>query len=97
MVIIMKAIYNKLVRDLIPEIIESSGKTCMSEILSDDDYLKMLDAKLDEERNQLIVDIWLNYVRDKRTVVFCASVKHAELITGLFQDDVFPEPIYKHC
>lgn len=36
------------------------------------------------ERNRLIVDTWLQYVRDKRTVVFCASVKHAEQIADLF-------------
>lgn len=41
--------YNKLVRDRIPEIIESSGKTCTTEILSPEEYLRMLDAKLDEE------------------------------------------------
>ena len=29
------------------------------------------------ERNRLMVDTWLQYVRNKRTVVFCASVKHA--------------------
>ena len=38
------------------------------------------------ERNQLIVDTWLSYVKNKRTVVFCASVKHAEQIARLFQD-----------
>lgn len=38
------------------------------------------------ERNKLIVDTWLNYVKDKRTVVFCASVKHAEEIANLFRD-----------
>lgn len=38
------------------------------------------------ERNRLIVDIWLQYVRDKRTVVFCASVKHAEQIAELFRE-----------
>ena len=32
------------------------------------------------ERNQLIVDTWLQYVKDKRTVIFCASVKHAKEI-----------------
>ena len=42
-------VYNKLVRDQIPEIIEASGKKCVTEILSDADYLKALDAKLDEE------------------------------------------------
>ena len=42
----MTKVYNKLVRDRIPEIIESDGKTCATEILSDDRYLQMLDAKL---------------------------------------------------
>ena len=42
-------IYNKLVRDLIPEIIEESGNECRTRILSDEEYLKMIDAKLDEE------------------------------------------------
>lgn len=37
------------------------------------------------QRNQLIVDTWLQYARKKRTVVFCASVKHAEQIAALFQ------------
>ena len=44
-----KTIYNKLVRDKIPEIIEVSGKTFETEILSDEEYLQMLDKKLDEE------------------------------------------------
>ena len=37
------------------------------------------------ERNRLIVDTWLQYVRNKRTVVFCASVRHAEEIAELFR------------
>lgn len=41
--------YSKLVRDRIPEIIKASGKTCVIEFLSDDEYLRMIDAKLDEE------------------------------------------------
>lgn len=44
-----KNIYNKLVRDKIPEIIEASGKSCETKILSDEEYLQMLDKKLDEE------------------------------------------------
>lgn len=44
-----KIIYNKLIRDKIPEIIEASGKICETEILSDEEYLQMLDKKLDEE------------------------------------------------
>ena len=42
-------IYEKLVRDKIPEIIEKSGKQCEIEILSDENYLEMIDKKLDEE------------------------------------------------
>ena len=38
------------------------------------------------ERNRLIVGTWLQYVRDKRTVVFCASVKHAQQIAELFRE-----------
>ena len=38
------------------------------------------------ERNRLIVDTWLQYVRDKRTVVFCASVRHAEQIAEMFRE-----------
>ena len=41
--------YNKLVRDRIPEIIEASGKKCVCSTLSDEEYLAMLDAKLNEE------------------------------------------------
>lgn len=38
------------------------------------------------ERNQLIVDTWKEYVQDKPTVIFCASVSHAEEIAGRFRD-----------
>ena len=38
------------------------------------------------ERNKLIVDTWRQYVRNKRTVVFCASVKHAEQIAQMFRE-----------
>lgn len=45
----MSKIYNKLVRDRIPEIIEKDGKTCICETLSQEQYIAMLDAKLNEE------------------------------------------------
>ena len=45
----MSKVYNKLVRDRIPEIIEASGKTCLTATLSDEAYLHMLDQKLNEE------------------------------------------------
>lgn len=45
----MKKIYNKLVRDKIPEIIEKNGEKCIVETLNDEDYEKKLIEKLDEE------------------------------------------------
>ena len=42
-------VHNKLVRDRIPEIIVSSGKTCVTEVLPNDAYIQALDAKLNEE------------------------------------------------
>ncbi len=41
--------HNKLVRDRIPEIIEANGKTCVTQVLPEQDYLGALDAKLYEE------------------------------------------------
>lgn len=37
------------------------------------------------ERNKIIVDTYIKFVKDKKTVVFCASVKHAEKIAELFK------------
>lgn len=45
----MVTIYNKLVRDRIPEIIKNAGKIAEYEVLSQADYAKMLEKKLDEE------------------------------------------------
>lgn len=49
--------------------------------------IRDLDVKICvTDRNRLIVDTWLNYVKDKRTVVFCASVRHAGQIAELFRE-----------
>jgi len=41
--------YNKLVRDRTQEIIATSGKTCVCETLPDEQYIQMLNKKLQEE------------------------------------------------
>lgn len=70
----MKKIYNKLVRDRIPEIIESSGNSCVTEILSDEDYLKMVDAKLDEELAEYHKDQNLEELADLLEVIYAAAL-----------------------
>ena len=42
-------VYNKLVRDKIPEIIKGDEKICKTRILSDEEYIAALEAKLNEE------------------------------------------------
>lgn len=64
--------YSKLVRDRIPEIIEADGKTCTCEILSDEDYLRMVDAKLDEELAEYHKDQNIEELADLLEVIYAA-------------------------
>ena len=66
--------YNKLVRDRIPEIIESSGKSCTTEILSAEDYLRMIDAKLDEELAEYHKDQNIEELADLLEVIRAATI-----------------------
>ena len=47
-------IYNKLVRDKIPNIIAENGKYCKTKILSENEYLESLNRKLLEELNEYL-------------------------------------------
>ena len=66
--------YNKLVRDRIPEIIESKGKACVTEILPDDKYLEMIDAKLDEELAEYHKDQNIEELADLLEVIHAATL-----------------------
>ena len=66
--------YNKLIRDHIPEIITASGKICVTEVLSDADYLRMLDAKLDEELAEYHQDQNIEELADLLEVIRAAAV-----------------------
>ncbi len=67
-------IYNKLVRDLIPDIIEESGNECRTRILSDEEYLKMLDAKLDEELAEYHQDQNIEELADLLELIQAATI-----------------------
>ena len=49
-------IYDKLVRDRIPEIIENSGNHCEVEVVNDEIALEYLYKKLNEEVTELLED-----------------------------------------
>ena len=65
--------YNKLVRDKIPEIIEKSGNTCEIEILSNEEYLEMLDKKIEEELQEYYQDKNLEELADLLEVIFATA------------------------
>ena len=70
----MIKIYNKLVRDYIPDIIKNSGAECKIKILSDEEYLQMIDAKLDEELAEYHRDQNIEELADLLEVVRAAAV-----------------------
>lgn len=75
--------YNKLVRDRIPEIIEASGKNCVTEILSDEAYLRMIDAKLDEELAEYHQDQNLEELADLTEVIHAAVIARGYTLEDL--------------
>lgn len=66
-------VYNKLIRDKIPEIIEADGRKCKTEILSEEAYLKMVDAKLDEELAEYHKDQNIEELADLLEVIYAAA------------------------
>lgn len=77
--------YNKLVRDRIPEIIENAGNKCVIETLSDEMYLKMIDAKLDEELAEYHKDQNIEELADLLEVIFAAVIARGYSIEDLEQ------------
>lgn len=78
-----KKIYNKLVRDLIPDIIEESGIECRIRILSDEEYLKMLDLKLDEELSEYHKDPNIEELADLLELIRSAAVARGYTLAEL--------------
>lgn len=69
----MTIIHNKLVRDKIPQIIEQSGKICVTRILSDEEYAAALNDKLQEELNEYLADGSMEELADLLEVMMAAA------------------------
>lgn len=76
-------VYDKLVRDRIPEIIESSGNKCEIEVVSDEVALEYLYKKLNEEVSELLEDKNLDEIADVMEVLFAIGAKY-----GYSEEDV---------
>ena len=66
-------IYNKLVRDKIPEVIEDNGGKAEIRILSDEEYRIFLEAKLDEEVGEYHRDKTAEELADVMEVVYALA------------------------
>ena len=62
--------YNKLVRDLIPEVIKATGKKCDIEVAAKEEKTELLEAKLMEEVNEYLKDKNLEELADVMEVLF---------------------------
>jgi predicted house-cleaning noncanonical NTP pyrophosphatase (MazG superfamily) len=77
--------YNKLVRDRIPQIIESKGSTCTYRILEKEEYVLMLERKLHEETREYTEDPSIEELTDILEVVLALAEHHGISIEELEQ------------
>ncbi len=66
-------VYNKLIRDKIPQIIESNGEIPNVRILSDEEYVLHLEKKLDEEVGEYHQDKNAEELADILEVVYALA------------------------
>ncbi|MBR4003217.1 MAG: nucleoside triphosphate pyrophosphohydrolase [Clostridia bacterium] len=65
-----KKIFNKLVRDKIPQVIKNSGDKPYIKVLSDEENLKQLNIKLTEEVNEYLSDNNVEELADIVEVIY---------------------------
>ena len=101
-------VYNKLVRDKIPEIINSDNRKAITRILNNEDYLDELNKKLQEEVKEYLEDNNVEELADIVEVVY--GILNAKNITinqfenirkgkvekrGSFQEKIFLEKVFE--
>lgn len=100
----MTKVYNKLVRDKIPEIMIKNGVVPVTRVLNDDEYLEELNKKLQEEVNEYLVDGAVEELADIQEVLLAIlavkkipyndfeKVRQEKLLKrGAFQNKIFLE------
>lgn len=104
-------IYNKLVRDNIPQIINDSGQKCDIKILEDNQYIFRLNEKLYEEIDEYkeaVGDEIVDELADVMEIIFAIAEHHGISIIDLnktreekknerggFKEKIFLEKVYE--
>lgn len=99
-------VYNKLVRDNIPKIIEANGEKAITYILNDEQYIAELKKKLFEEVNEYLESDELVELADILEVIDALTVatgssfadvielkKEKALKNGAFNEKIFLERV----
>lgn len=76
-------IYNKLVRDRIPEIIEADGRRCEVRVLDQNEYVERLNQKLEEELQEYRKSHDVAELVDLLEVIYAIASHH-----GMDRDEV---------
>jgi predicted house-cleaning noncanonical NTP pyrophosphatase (MazG superfamily) len=69
-------IYNKLIRDKIPEIIENNGGKAVIRQLSQEEFVRFLEMKLDEEAGEYHRDKTVEELADILEVLYALAAVH---------------------
>ena len=101
-----ETVYNKLVRDKIPDIIRKEGREPVTRTLNDEEFIAALDAKLQEEVAEYLEDPSMEEIADilevLEAIVAMRKYPQAELrraknkkalVRGTLHDRVFLEKV----
>ena len=108
----MEQIYNKLVRDKIPEIIKSNGEKPITRVLTDDEYKTELEKKLNEEYQEVLNSSGKDRIEELADMIevikYLAKLENAKLDDviaianaksskrGAFDDKIFLEKVIEN-
>ncbi|MBM7095154.1 nucleoside triphosphate pyrophosphohydrolase [Bacillus sp. H-16] len=80
-------VYNKLVRDRIPEVIEQSGKKAVWETLTDKQYLSCAKEKMKEELEEYLAaendEEAVEELADLLELIYCLAKQHNSTVDQL--------------
>ena len=98
--------YNKLVRDNIPNIISENGEKPITRVLTDEEYIRELNFKIEEEVKEYLLDFSVEELADieevLRAILDYKNVSYEEFEKvrlnkvnkrGAFKDKIFLERV----